>query len=95
MTEWGVFGVIAALVSLIAGIGGPLMRLSSTVTKLTVTLERTERDVEEQKELLEKQKEAARTSHQKLWDHNKLQDDALQDHETRIQFLEKEREEKS
>ena len=89
--EWTVFEVVAAIAALFLSIGVPVIRLNSSITKLTVMLERVERDVESNRRQIAAQKEAARASHEKLWRHSEEQDERLNDHETRIQFLEKAR----
>ena len=40
MTEWGVFGVVIALVGFAATFLAPALKLNSSITKLTVTVER-------------------------------------------------------
>ena len=89
--EWTVFEVLAAIAALFFSIGVPVMRLNASITKLTVMLERVERDVAANREQLAAQRAAARASHEKLWRHNEEQDERLGVHETRIQFLEKAR----
>lgn len=81
MTEWGVVGVIIALVGLIATIVPPLTKLTQSITKLTVVVDRLDT---EQKE----QRVAAKNSHQKLWGKCHEQDEVLNDHEHRITVLE-------
>lgn len=87
--EWTVFEVLAAIVALFVSVGVPIIRLNSSITKLNVVLERTEKDVAENRDQIEEQKKAAKESHKRLWDHCEKQDKQLQDHETRIKFLEK------
>ena len=89
--EWTVFEVLAAVAALFFSIGVPVMRLNASITKLTVMLERVERDVAANREQLAAQRAAARASHEKLWRHNDEQDERLGDHETRLRFLEKAR----
>ena len=89
--EWTAFETLAAIAALFLSIGVPVIRLNSSITKLTVMLERVERDVESNRRQIAAQKEAARASHEKLWRHSEEQDERLNDHETRIQFLEKAR----
>ncbi len=89
--EWTVFEVLAAIAALFFSIGVPVMRLNASITKLTVMLERVERDVAANREQLAAQRAAARASHEKLWRHNDEQDERLGDHETRLRFLEKAR----
>ena len=81
MTEWGVVGVIIALVGLFATIVPPLTRLTQSITKLTVVVDRLDA---EQKA----QRQNAKASHQKLWDKCGKLDAALEDHEHRLTVLE-------
>ena len=39
MTEWGVVGVIVALVGFLAATAGPLLKLNGAITRLTVAVE--------------------------------------------------------
>ena len=89
--EWTAFETLAAIAALFLSIGVPVIRLNSSITKLTVMLERVERDVESKPPADRRPEEAARASHEKLWRHSEEQDERLNDHETRIQFLEKAR----
>ena len=86
--EWTVFEVVAAIAALFLSIGVPVIRLNSSITKLTVMLERVEKDVAANRTALEQQRAAAKVSHEKLWRHNDEQDEMLQRHETRLQVLE-------
>ena len=79
MTEWGVVGVIIALLGLLATVVNPIITLTRSITKLTVVVERLSQDMETQ-----------RMSNGKLWRHNDEQDAKINDHETRIQLLEEE-----
>lgn len=86
--EWTVFEVVAAIAALFLSIGVPVIRLNSSITKLTVMLERVEKDVAANRTALEQQRAAAKASHEKLWRHNDEQDAQLQNHETRLRVLE-------
>ena len=81
MTEWEVVGVIIALAGFGVTIGGPLIQLVKSITKLTAVVEHLDKELKEQKE-------QSVVSHTKLWAHNVEQDDQLHDHETRITVLE-------
>lgn len=81
MTEWGVVGVIIALVGLFATMVKPIITLTKTITRLTIVVERLENGQREQKD-------SANTAHQKLWAHNDEQDKRLDNHELRIGLLE-------
>lgn len=89
--EWTVFQTVAAICTLFISIGVPIIRLNASITKLNVLIERTEKDVAANRDQIEEQRKAARESHKRLWDHSDKQDAMLQDHETRIKFLEKEK----
>ena len=39
MTEWGVVGVVVALVGFLAATAGPLLKLNGAITRLTVAVE--------------------------------------------------------
>ena len=74
MNEWGVVGVLIALVGLIATLVKPMIKLTQSITELTVA-------VRELKEGQTEQKKDAKSAHEKIWD-------KLSDHETRIGHLE-------
>lgn len=80
--EWQVVTVIVALVGLVTAIVAPLIRLNTSITKLTVTLDQA-------LERLAKQEENSHASHKRIWDKNKEQDKRLNDHEKRISFIER------
>ena len=81
MNEWGVVGVIIALVGFLATIIKPLTNLTRSITELTVVVKRLQRDLQEQES-------SAHESHKRLWEHNNKQDDRLEDHEHRLIVLE-------
>lgn len=82
MTEWGVFGVISAIVVFGVCIGAPLLRLNSTITRLSVVLDIFRKQVDEDKKTNAEE-------HVALWDKDEAQDERLNDHETRLQLIEK------
>ena len=79
--EWTTVTVIIALVGLGAAVIKPIVSLTQSITKLTVVVERLERERDEQSE-------HSRESHRRLWDHNEEQDNRLDDHERRIHDME-------
>ena len=81
MTEWGVVGVVIALVGLIATVIKPAISLAQATTQLTVMVNELRRDMDQQST-------QSRASHQKLWDKNNKQDEIIQNHEIRIAKLE-------
>ena len=80
--EWQVVGVIVVLVGLAGSIIGPVIKLNSSITRLTVTMERLVKDVD----II---KENSHDAHQRLWEKNDEQDKIINDHESRITSLEK------
>lgn len=79
--EWTVVTVIIALIGLIAGVGAPIAKLIQSITKLTVLLDAVSKELND---AINKNHE----SHGKLWDHNKKQDELIQEHDKRITVLE-------
>lgn len=82
MTEWGVVGVIIALVGLLATLIKPIVNLTKTITRLTVVVDRLEKGQNDQRN-------DAHAAHKRLWDHNDEQDKQIADHERRIGDLER------
>lgn len=84
MGEWGVYLVIASLVGFLATVIPPIIKLNTSITKLTVTMDNITDDL---KGLTERN----RNGHERLWDKNNEQDARISDHETRIGRLENEK----
>lgn len=82
MTEWAVFGVIAAIAGLFVTVGKPIIDLNRTLTRLETKMG----EMETKYDNLENHGTEAR---RRLWAKNEEQDKALQDHECRITALEK------
>lgn len=81
MTEWGVVGVIVALVGLIAVLVKPMLSLNTSITKLTVMMEQF---AENLTDLTGKNSK----THERLFGKLEEQETTLDDHETRITVLE-------
>ena len=81
MTEWGVVGVIIAMVGLIALLVKPMLSLNTSITRLTTLIDGISDDM---KSLTTDNK----ASHDRIWRHNDQQDAKLEDHEKRIHNLE-------
>ena len=89
MTEWQVFGVIVALFSFVGAVVTPILKLNTSITKLTVTMESMSKD-------LINDREKSRDAHKNIWagieaveKKNTEQDLTLSNHEQRIKVLEK------
>lgn len=88
--EWTVVTVLIAVVGLGISIGAPLIKLNSTITTLTVTLENLKEDVATNAKAIETSRQNAKESHRRLWDHNEKQDEKIENHDRRINTLERE-----
>lgn len=80
--EWTVVGVIVVLVGLVTAIVTPMIRLNTSITKLTCAVDNFQKNLDE---LTQKNAD----SHARLWRHNVDQDKILNDHETRICVIER------
>lgn len=74
MTEWGVVGVLIAMVGLIATLVKPMISLTKSITELTMA-------VRELRTGQEEQKKSSRSAHEKIWE-------KIDNHEGRIWKLE-------
>ena len=89
MTEWQVFGDIVALFGFVVAVVTPILKLNTSITKLTVTMESMSKD-------LINDREKSRDAHKNIWagieaveKKNTEQDLTLSNHEQRIKVLEK------
>lgn len=89
--EWTVVGVIVTLVGLAAAVGGPVLKLNASITKLTTLLKVIEQRLDALEQGAKEQRTHATESHRRIWAHNDEQDDRLEDHEKRITLLERQR----
>lgn len=81
MTEWGVVGVIIALVGLGAAIVKPILSLNSSILRLTLVMEQVQND-------LMKISAENDSSHAKIHIRIDAQQNTISDHENRIVKLE-------
>ena len=81
MTEWGVVGVLIALVGFGVTVVKPLLALNSSIVRLTSRLDQMTDNLSEISERNTK-------SHDRLWKKNEEQDATLDDREHRITVLE-------
>lgn len=86
MIEWTVVGVIVVLVGLFFSIYTPVSKNTKENTEAMTELTVTMRIIGDQ---LSKFDEDNSKSHKRIWDHNEHQDSILNDHETRLQIIEK------
>lgn len=81
MNEWAIFGVIVAIIAYTAAVAGPLLKLNTAITTLTVTMKAFEGNFTE---LTAKNGK----SHDRMWEALGKQNDMLDEHGTRITILE-------
>lgn len=81
MTEWGVVGVIAALITLALAVGAPVLKLNKSINILTVT-------VQHLKELLDEMKRENAKSHDAFQDQLDEHEERLSRHSKKIAVLE-------
>ena len=86
--EWNVVGVIVTLVGLAAAVGGPVLKLNASITKLTTLLQVIEQRLDTLEQGAKEQRTHDAESHRRIWAHNDEQDQTLADHETRLRVLE-------
>lgn len=80
MDEWGVVLVIASLASLFILIGKPLVSLVRVIAELTTI-------VDELAKKICRMSDENKSSHERLWRHNREQDNRLNGHDTEIKVI--------
>lgn len=85
MTEWGVVGVLIAVVGLFFTVGKPVINLNTSITKLTVAVDRLQKDYDD---LKKRAHEEVNDLAVKNSDSHRRIHDKLDDHEQRITDLE-------
>ena len=80
--EWQVVTVIIALSGFAISIITPIIKLTKSITTLTVTLKQVD-------SRLTAQEQSSKNSHKRLGEKNEEQDEKLNDHERRITLIER------
>lgn len=81
MDNWGVVETAVVLAGLFATVGAPMIKLISSITKLTATVESLQGNVDT---ITKRNTE----SHRRLWEKNEEQDRRLTEHDGKIKNLE-------
>lgn len=79
--EWMVVTALVTLVGLVATVVTPIVRLNTTITKLTTIVDVVKDNM---KELTSDNSEG----HRRLWAHNNVQDAKLTEHDKKLSHLE-------
>ena len=86
--EWTVVGVLVTLIGLAAAVGGPMLKLNSTITRMNTLLESIDKRLTALEAGSQHQAEKASEAHRRIWAHMDENDGRLADHETRLKLLE-------
>ena len=88
VNEWGVVGVIIALVGLGGAIIAPILKLNTAIVRLTVAVDNLNRDIVDIKKEMGEFVNGNHNSHVRI--HNRIDEcaDELRAHESRIKELE-------
>lgn len=93
MKEWDVILILVVVVDLFLTVYNPMSKSTKdntrAMTELNVTMKATNERLESFKKQLSELEVKNHDSHKRLWSHNEEQDIKIQDHETRLKFLER------
>lgn len=78
---WEIFLGIAALISFVIAITGPMMKLNTSITKLNNA-------VDVLRDALDRIEKDNDKSHKRLWEHNGIQDELIAEHSKKINNIE-------
>ncbi len=78
---WEIFLGLAALLSFIIAVTGPMIKLNTSITKLNNSVDVLQSAIER----IEKDNEK---SHKRLWEHNNEQDEIIAEHSKKINNIE-------
>jgi len=78
---WEIFLGIAALVTFVIAITGPMMKLNTSITKLN-------NSVDVLRDAINRIEQDNEKSHKRLWDHNSEQDEIIAAHSKKISNIE-------
>ena len=84
MNEWVVITVLITVVGLVATVVAPIVKLNTTITKLTTVVDVMQNTL---KELTSENSKG----HRRLWEHNNGQDEKLANHDMRLHVIEEKR----
>jgi hypothetical protein len=79
--SWEIFLGIAALLSFVIAVTGPMLKLNTSITKLNAS-------VDVLKDAIDKIEEDNEKSHKRLWDHNTEQDKLIAENAKKIRDIE-------
>lgn len=89
MTEWGVVTVLIALVGLLITVMKPLLSVNTSLVKVTERMEHMTERIERVTEALDDLSDQNTQNHKRIWDRVDEHGKKLNDHENRINRLER------
>ena len=92
MNEWGVVSVLITLAGFIAAVVGPIVKLNSTITRLSTIIDYVMKKLDELEKKDEKFLSDRKAAHEKIHHRIDEQGEILNDHENRISYLERKKE---
>lgn len=90
MTEWGVFGIIVALIGFVVTLTTPIIKLNTIITRLSSTVDTLIKTVEKVSRDLDDLTNRNAGTHERIFTRLESDEKQLIDHEARIKQLEKE-----
>lgn len=85
MTEWGVFGVIVALVSFVVAVAAPMLKLNGTITRLSTIIEQFSKRLDKLEHNDEITKNSTRESHRRLHDRIDKNGELIAEHDLKLE----------
>ena len=85
MTEWGVFGVIVALVYFVVAVAAPMLKLNGTITRLSTIIEQFSKRLDKLEHNDEITKNSTRESHRRLHDLIDKNDELIAEHDLKLE----------
>lgn len=89
MTEWQVILVIGEVLGLFLLVGNPIIALNSTLVKVLARLDKLDEQQKGQTKATEKLDAKNSEAHKEIYDHLDANDIKLENHETRLQQIER------
>ena len=85
MTEWGVFGVIVALVSFVVAVAAPMLKLNGTITRLSTIIEQFSKRLDKLEHNDEITQKSTRESHRSLHDRIEKNEELIAEHDLKLE----------
>ena len=91
MERWDIVLVIVVLIDLFISVYKPMSGNTKAMTELNITMKCLSEKIEKFDSRMADMDVKNHESYRRIWEHNEEQDEKLNNHETRLQVLEKEK----